>query len=202
MKLYFAAASPYVRKVSITAIECGLADRITRVTTAVAPHTPNLDLEPRNPLVKVPALELDDGRVLYDSLVICEYLNALGKGSLFPAEGDARWDALRRHALADGILDAALLARYENVLRPEALRWPEWYEGQMRKVANALDAAERDAATLPGTFDIGQVTLACALGYLDFRYPTLPWRDGRPALAAWFLAAAKRPSVAQTMPVG
>jgi glutathione S-transferase len=202
MKLYFAAASPFVRKVSIVAHECGLAERITRVTTAVMPHAPNADFARANPLIKVPALERDDGRVLYDSLVICEYLDALGKGGLFPAPGDARWDALRRHALADGILDAALLARYENVVRPEALRWPEWYAGQLKKIDHALDVAESEVAALPAAFDIGQVTLACALGYLDFRYPDLPWRTGRPALAAWWLAAAKRPSVAATVPVG
>ena len=202
MKLHFAPASPYVRKVMITAIEGGLRDRIETAVTIVAPHAPEHAYAASNPLLKVPALVRDDGSTLYDSLVICEYLDTLAGGRLFPREGEPRWQALRRQALADGIMDAALLVRYETVARPEALRWPEWIAGQYAKVDHGLDAAESEVSTLPPGLDIGQVALACALGYLDFRFAARPWRDTRPQLAAWFAAISARPSLAQTMPAG
>jgi len=154
-----------------------------------------------NPLVKIPTLLLDDGTSLFDSPVICEYLDQLsGAPRLFPAPGPARWSALRRQALADGLMDAAILQRYEQTLRPEALRWPDWIAGQAAKVTGALDAMEAEAAGYGAAFDIGHVACACALGYLDFRYDQLHWRNGRPALDAWFAAISRRPSMVATMP--
>jgi len=201
MKLWYSPPSPFARKVRVVAIELGLAGRIELVLTPVVPIEPNPALVPQNPLVKLPTLEAEDGSVLYDSRTICEYLDGLaGGGRLFPASGPARWDALRRQALGDGIMDAGILRRYELVLRPEALRWAEWLRGQQAKIDHALDAGERDAAQWRDAFDIGHVTLACALGWLDFRFGEFDWRDQRPALAAWYARAAKRPSLVQTVP--
>ena len=201
MKLRYSAASPYVRKVMIVAHECGLADRIEKVTTAVVPIKANDELKAENPLVKVPSLTTDDGETLYDSPVICEYLDSLHKSTrMFPAAGPARWTALRRQALGDGVLDAAILTRYETGVRPKELQWGDWIDGQMRKVRGALDAVERESVDAP--FDIGTLTIACALGYLDFRFPTEDWRKTRPRLAAWFTETARRPSMKATEPQG
>jgi glutathione S-transferase len=201
MKLRHSPTSPYVRKVMVVALETGLASRIELVPTSVAPTQPNPEYQRENPLVKVPALTTDDGAVLYDSRVVAEYLDGLHQGAkLFPAAGPARWTALRRQALADGILDAAVLTRYETFLRPEAKRWDDWVEGQMRKVRGALDALEGEAAGLGDRLDIGLVAIGCALGYLDFRYAELGWRQGRPSLAGWYEGFAARPSMRETMP--
>jgi glutathione S-transferase len=203
MKLWYSPPSPFARKVRVAAIELGLAERIELVLMPVVPIEPNPALVAQNPLVKLPTLEAEDGAVLYDSRTICEYLDALaGGGRLFPPSGPARWDALRRQALGDGIMDAGILRRYELVLRPEALRWSEWLRGQQAKIDYALDAAEREAGRWKGerAFDIGHVTLACALGWLDFRFGDYDWRAKRGALGAWYAHARRRPSLAQTMP--
>jgi len=119
---------------------------------------------------------------------------------MFPPAGSARWTALRQQAEGDGLLDAAVLTRYELVLRPEPLRWPEWVAGQKAKVAAVLDDLERDAASLAGELTIGGITIACALGYLDFRFADDAWRTGRPRLAAWFAEVSTRESLRATMP--
>jgi glutathione S-transferase len=200
MKLHYSPASPYVRKVSICAEEAGLAGRIEIVPTKVLPSEPNREYGRVAPLMKVPSLELDDGTALFDSIVICEYLDHLsGSAKLFPPAGDARWRALRLHALADGILDAAVLARYETALRPAELRWDAWLQGQLAKVDQALDFLERSVGDLEG-ITIGTISVVCALGYLDFRYADRRWRDGRPKLAAWFEEIAKRESFRKTVP--
>jgi glutathione S-transferase len=187
--------------VRAAAIELGLDARIELVNTPVVPIKPNPALIPQNPLVKLPALEAEDGTVLYDSRTICEYLDALaGGGRLFPASGAARWNALRRQSLGDGIMDAGILRRYELVLRPEPLRWADWLDGQQAKIDHGLDAAERDAGSWGNRFDIGDITIACALGWLDFRFAETDWRAKRPGLAAWYARVAARPSLAQTIP--
>jgi glutathione S-transferase len=129
MKLRHSAGSPFVRKVMVLAHEHGLVDRIELVPTAVSPVQGNEGLAPENPLMKVPSLVTDDGQTLFDSSVICEYLdNLASRGKLFPAAGPARWTALRQQALGDGILDALILCRYETV-RPDDKRWSGWTEG-------------------------------------------------------------------------
>ena len=200
MKLHYSPTSPYARKVLVTAAELGLADRIAYVPVNVLMHAPNREMARHNPLMKVPTLERDDGTTLYDSVVICEYLDALADGRVFPREGEARWQALRLHALADGLTDASLLVRYETAFRPEALRWPEWIAAHMLKIDNALDAAEQQVARFPASFDIGQIGLVCALGYLDFRFAHHDWRKTRPALAGWFATVSERDSVKRTVP--
>ncbi len=202
MKLRFSAASPFVRKVTVVALEAGLDGKIERVPTSVLPTKPDPAYQTAaNPLAKVPALTLDTGESLFDSPVICEYLDSLHGGTkLFPPSGPARWTALRRQALGDGILDAAVLNRYELAVRPEQYLWPDWTAGQMAKVNGALDALEAEADKLGSTVDIGTITIGCALGYLDFRYGDLGWRKARPKLAAWYETFAARPSMQATVP--
>ena len=199
MKLYFSPASPYARKVRISALELGLSERIELLPVTLSPVSPHAQLREHNPLGKIPVLLTDSGEALYDSPVICEYLDALaGGGRLWPAAGPGRWQALRRQALADGITDAAVLVRYEQTVRPEALRWNEWIEGQRLKIRTALAVLETES--LEGPFDIGAISIACALGYLDLRFPQERWRDQRPHLANWFAALAQRPSLVATAP--
>ncbi len=202
MKLRYSPTSPYVRKVMVVALETGLAERIERIATTVAPTKLNDEVARENPLVKVPALTTDDGLVLYDSPVICEYLDTLHEGAkLFPASGKARWIVLRQQALGDGILDAAILTRYE-VLRPKEYQWQDWIDAQMRKVRGALAALEIEAEQggLEGALTIGQITVGCALGYLDFRFDSEGWRDRHRRLGAWFDEFMKRKAMQLTVP--
>jgi glutathione S-transferase len=202
MKLRYSPTSPYVRKVMVAALETGLAERIERIQTVVLPTKPNEEVARENPLVKVPALTNDDGLVLYDSPVICEYLDTLHSGpKLFPPTGTARWIALRQQALGDGILDAAILGRYE-IQRPKEYQWQDWIDAQLRKVRGALAALEIEveAGELGGPLTIGQITVGCALGYLDFRYQSEEWRARQRRLAAWFDEFSKRKSMQLTVP--
>ena len=201
MQLHYSVASPFVRKVMVVAIETNLDDRLEPATRMMTPVKPDADLVRDNPLGKIPCLVTDDGVVLYDSRVICEYLDSLHDGSkMFPAAGPARWTALRRQAEGDGIMDAGVLARYETFVRPEEHRWGEWIEGQKQKFRRALDTLEAEAEALGDTVDIGTITIGCALGYLDFRYADNGWRAGRPRLGAWFERFGRRPSMARTAP--
>ncbi|HKK06274.1 MAG TPA: glutathione S-transferase N-terminal domain-containing protein [Gammaproteobacteria bacterium] len=200
MKLRYSPTSPYVRKVLVLAIETGLDERIERVLTN--PWADDAALANDNPLGKVPTLVTDDGMVLYDSPVICEYLDSLHHGTrVFPIAGKARWMALRQQALGDGILDAAVLRRLEGQ-RPAAQRSDSWETMQRETVQRGLDALEREAASWDGRLQIGQIAAACALGYLDFRFPQESWRTGRSALAVWFERFAARASMTTTLPTG
>lgn len=199
MKIFFSPASPYVRKVMIVAHELGLADRIETLPSAAGPVARDATIRAHNPIGQVPTFLTDDGTVLYDSRVICEYLDALGDGSMFGA-GQTRWRNLTDAALGDGLLGAALLARYETFLRPEARRWDEWTAGQMEKITDAVDRIETTAGQFGDRVDIGTVTFACGLGYLDFRFPDLDWRSKHPATTQWFKAFSKRRSLSATEP--
>ena len=203
MKLRYSPTSPYVRKVMVLAYETGLEPRIERLPTVVVPDKPNADVQRENPLIKVPTLVTDEGEVLFDSRVICEYLDTLHQGPrIFPPAGKARWVALRQQALGDGILDAAILTRYETFLRPKQFLWNDWVLSQMRRVRGglaALDGKVKEGA-LAGPLTIGQIAVGCALGYLDFRYPTEGWRERHPDLAKWYAEFAKRPSMVATVP--
>lgn len=196
MKLYFSATSPYVRKCLVVAHELGVAERITLLPSNAHPVQRDATLVAQNPLGKVPTLVTDDGEVLYDSRVICEYLDARFGGQLFPRDGVARWQALTLQSLADGMLDAALLARYEEAARPEALRWAEWSAGQLDKLHTSLAALEAAPAQLAGRVDIGTLALGCALGYIDLRFDRLGWRGRYPQVAAWAAGFMQRPSMA------
>jgi glutathione S-transferase len=200
MKLFYSPASPYVRKVLASAHQLGLADRITLLDSAASPVARDMRIAPHNPTGKVPTMLLDDGTTLIDSRTICEYLGSLKpEAGLFP-QGDARWEALRLHAIADGLLDAALLARYELVMRPEALRWDAWLAGQMGKIDACVAALEAEADALEGSAHIGAITVGCALGYLDFRFADHDWRGAAPRLADWWARYRETEPMARTSP--
>ena len=200
-EVFSSPATPFGRKVLVAAAEMGFSDRV-KVTmasgTAVDPGTMPVA---QNPLGKIPVLIRPDGGALYDSRVICRYLDQVSGAGLYP-EGAALWDVLVLESLADGMLDAALLVVYESRIRPEALHFPPWVEGQWSKVSRALDAVEAEwLSHLQGKPDMAQIALGCALGYLDFRLSARGWRNGHPGLAAWFEGFAQRPSMVATAPV-
>lgn len=198
MRLHWSSRSPFVRKVMVVAHEADLAGRIERVPTVVALTRPDLALLPTNPLGKIPALVLGDGTALYDSVVICEYLDTLGgrPHRLFPVAGVDRIEALRRHALGNGFMDFLLLFRAE-IARDHPDR--RILDGFAAKQAAVLAALEREAPALDDTpFGIGQIGIGCALSYLDFRWPRAGWREAHPALAGWHQGFAGRPSVRAT----
>ena len=200
LKIYYAAASPYVRKCLVGAYELGLYERIERLPASAHPVNRDRTIVAHNPLGKIPTLITDDGTVLYDSRVIFEYLNETGDGNLIPSRGAARWSVLVEQSLADGMLDAALLARYENVVRPETLRWNDWIAGQLDKITTGLAAIEARASQFGERVDLGTIAFGCTLGYLDFRFPVLRWRDKHPNAAAWFEWFGGRDSMVATQP--
>lgn len=204
MKLFFSPASPYVRKVMVVAHETGQADRIELLDSAANPVDRDGRIVAQNPTGKVPTGLLEDGTPIYDSVVICEYLDSLhGGAKLFPADPTRRWPALTLHALADGLLDAALLARYELVLRPEDKKWPAWLNGQLDKIRSSVATLEQSwVGHLRSGLDIGVIGCGCALGYLDFRFPDLDWRSDHPGAAAWYEGFAARASMQATWPRG
>jgi len=202
VKLHWSSRSPFVRKVMVAAHEMGLANRIETVQTLVTMTKANRDLMRSNPLGKIPTLVADDGIVLFDSTVICEYLDSLHAGTkLFPTDPNQRWRALRWHALGDNLLDTLVLWRNEQ-LRPPAQQSPETIEVYELKTRTALDLLEAESDALAQSqFGIGHVSIGVMLGYLDFRFAGLGWREGHPKLAAWYAAFAQRPSARATEPV-
>jgi glutathione S-transferase len=200
--LYHSPTSPYVRKVMVLLHETGQLGAVTLVPATGTPIDPASMPVGHNPLGKIPALEREDGATLYDSRVICRFLAAQATGGprLYP-EPPRLWEVLTLEATADGIMDAAILMRYETALRPEERRFPAWTEGQWAKVARSLDALEaRWIGHLSGPLDMGQISVACALGYLDFRHDARHWREGRDALSAWYARFQERPSMQATLP--
>ncbi len=197
MKLHWSPRSPFVRKVMIVAHERGLVERITCVRTVAAMTKPHAELMRDNPLSKIPTLVRDDGMVIYDLPVICEYLDGLdGAPKLFPAGGEARLVALRRQALGDGFLDLLVLARNERERADPAESHLK--STAVRKTA-VLKSLEREAGALAAAaFGIGHIAIGCALGYLDFRFAGEDWRRDHPRLAAWYGEFAVRPSVRAT----
>jgi glutathione S-transferase len=174
--------SPFGRKVKIAAALLGLSDRITIEKADTA--DPNDLLRRQNPLGKIPTLILENGETLYDSRVIVEYLDDLAGGGRLIPTGWSRFEALRQQALADGVMDAAILQSYEARWRPEERREPRWLDHQQGKIDRALALAEATLSTPPRTFHIGHVALASALGYLDLRFEGR-WRQGHPKLVRW-----------------
>jgi glutathione S-transferase len=200
MKLHWSPRSPFVRKVMIAAHESGLVDRLTLVRTVVAMTAPNTILLADNPLSKIPTLVLADGSPLYDSLVICEYFDALHDGpKLFPAEPKARWTALRRHALGNGLLDLLILWRNEHERKAPSQAHLDAFAVKCKA---ALGALESEAPALAATpFGIGHIAIGCALSYADFRFPDLDWRAQHPQIAAWHASFSQRGSARATEPM-
>ncbi len=195
LRLFHAPTSPFARKVRVTAHELHLADRIDLV-----PVNPWSDAELRalNPLAKVPTLVRDDGQVLFESALICEYLDNLAAGELHPAPGEARWSALLRQGIADGINTAAGRL-FDDEHRPANERSSSVMARQAEAIEAGLDRLERDSFALSRSLaDIGAISVACALGYLDFRWPERQWRDGRSGLARWFEVVSQRLSMIAT----
>jgi len=200
MKLYYSPGSPFARKVRIVALETRLDKKIEMVNVALSPVAPNADVDKHNPVGKIPVLSVK-GIDLFDSPVICEYLDNQHKGrKLLARKGRDRWVALRQQAMADGLMDAAILARYEGALRPDDKRWGDWSQGQMKKINGVLDQLEAETKALKGKPTLGSISVACALGYLDFRFAANDWRSKHPKLAKWFNSFSKTPSVKATVP--
>ena len=199
MKLHWSPKSPYVRKVMICAHELGLLPKLELVRSVAAMLKPNPSLMADNPLSKIPTLVREDGSTLFDSIVICEYLNDLAGGTLFPPQGDARWQALRWHALGDGLLDALILWRNEREREHPLEALLDAFELKTRASLRLLDTEAEAIGRAP--FSIGHVTLGCALGYLDYRFGVLGWRELAPRLADWFATLRDRPSFQATEPV-
>lgn len=196
MRLFYSATSPFVRKVMACAITRGIDRQIELVPCN--PHVSPPELLEANPLSKVPCLVTSDGVGLFDSPVICEYLDSVGDElPMFPPAGAARLRALKLQALGDGMMDAAVLRR-GDMARPREAARDTFMARQHAAVERSLDALE---AELPARHvDIGTITIACALGYLDFRFAAEPWREAHPGLAAWFEAFAAEPGIARTVP--
>lgn len=196
MKLFWSPRSPFARKVTVCAHELGLADAIELVPVVVATPLVNPEVSLHNPLSKIPALILRDGSTILDSAVICEYLNAVRGAELVPSDTTVRWRALTVQAVADGLLDALILLRNERA-RPtpdNAIA-----EALDRKCAQALDWLENKAGDLGANAPtVGEITVGCALLYLDFRFASFNWRAGRPALDALCSALSARPSFVAT----
>lgn len=199
MQLYTNPASPFCRKVEVVLHEVGQSDLVE--TFVVAGHPTDVGTMPVsvNPLGKIPVLVRDDGPALYDSRVIARYLDHVFSANLYPET--RLWEVMTLEATGDGICDAAVLMVYEGRSRPEDKRHPPFVEGQWAKILRGLDALEsRWMSLLSGPLNIGQISVGCALGYLDFRHPDRDWRTGTPALADWFRRFGDRPAMAATRP--
>jgi glutathione S-transferase len=198
VKLHWSPKSPYVRKVMVCAHELQLLDRLELVRSVAAMLQPNARLMLDNPLSKIPTLVLADGSSLFDSVVICDYLNDLGSGALFPRQGAAKWQALRWHALGDGLLDALILWRNE---RERAVPLQPLLDAFALKTQAALVQLDAEVMALTNAaFGIGHIAIACALGYIDYRFDTLGWRAQAPRLAQWHAALMVRPCFVATEP--
>ena len=198
MKLYYSPTSPFVRKINVFAIEAGLDKKIEWVKTN--PWQVEDILTAENPLSQVPTLITDDEMVIYDSSVICEYLDSLHSGEkLIPLHGAPRWKALRLQALGDGILNAGIL-RFLEKKRPADKQFTDWDTTQKQSVERSLDYLESTVSDWGEEINIGVLSIACVLGWLDFRFADEDWRKNRSKLTAWFDLFSKRQSMIQTMP--
>ncbi|WP_298361177.1 glutathione S-transferase [uncultured Litoreibacter sp.] len=197
MILYDNPASPFCRKVKVLARETGQIDQIEIAHSVGSPVNSEKMPTDHNPLGKIPTLKLNDGAALFDSRVICRYLDDQDSGKFYPS--GKLYEVLALEALSDGIMDAAVLMVYEHRARPEGERSPTMIEAQWAKVTRALDHLEANGVS--GGFDMGHIALGCALGYLDFRHADRNWRDGRPRLSAWFETVSARDAMVATEPL-
>ena len=202
LRLYTSPTTPFGRKVMVLILEAGLADQVEIAQATGSPLDSSKMPLSQNPLGKIPALERGDGPAIYDSRVICRYLDDRAGAGLYPP-APRLWETLTLEATADGMIEAAILMLYEDRLRPEEKRFDGWVEGQWAKIARALDTLEaRWMSHLNGPLDMGQIAIGVALSYLDFRFDARGWRQGRPELARWHEAFAARESMTATVPQG
>ena len=197
MKLFYTPSSPFVRKVVVSAYETGQS--LEFLPCLARPTTPDPKILPHNPSGKIPTLLISDDLALYDSRVITRWLDTQHQGPKLYPDGDALWPVLRREATADGLLEAAMLIRYETVLRPSELRWPAWIKDQREKIDRALARMELDVGEYIGV-DAGWIATACAIDFINFRFPDWNWESNSPRLAEWFRTFAQRPSMQATAP--
>jgi glutathione S-transferase len=200
MKLYYTPTSPFVRKVILVAHEKGIADRLETTFLRPSPTKADAVLSKDNPLSKIPALVLPDGTTLYDSAVICEYLDSLADSPRLLPGGEARWRVLRLQALTDGILEAGVAVFYERTMRPTELVWDAWVTGQTEKALQGLDAIERCVSSFPREVDLGHLCVGATIGWLEFRGHLGGIRAGREKLFAWYDSFRERPSMRATEP--
>ncbi len=200
MKLYHSAASPYVRKVVVLLHELGKADEVELIDVQTTAFASDSGLAASNPLAKLPSLVRDNGTTLYDSRVITTFLNDLYGGKMYP-EGTSRWETLTLEATGDGIMESAVSMAYEMRLRPEEMQYGDWIEAQWEKVARAISVLNaRWISHLSGPMDMGHISVACALSYVDFRHGARNWRAGSAALAEWHERFDSRLSMGATKP--
>lgn len=199
MQLIYSGASPFARKVNVIRHETGMVDDIELVEVMTTPVSTPSEVRAANPMGKIPALIRPDGPALYDSRVICRYLDDHAGAGLYPSA--ELWEVLTLEATADGLLDAAVLMVYEGRVRPDHLIYSEWVEAQWGKVTGALDALnDRWMSHLRGPMNMGQIAVGCALGYLDFRHGARNWREGRGDLDDWYAVFSERDSMKATAP--
>ena len=199
MKLIYSGLSPFARKVSVVLRETGLIDDTTLVEVSTTPVNSADAAVTANPSGKIPSLVLEDGSSVYDSRIICRYLNDRAGTDLYP--NDAIWKILTLEATVDAIMDAAVLMTYERRIRPEDMVYEPWVEAQWAKAERSINAVASDWGDfLEGPLNIGQIGIACALGYVDFRHADRDWRSANPALAEWFAAFSTRPAMEATRP--
>lgn len=202
MKLFHTPTSPFVRKVMVAAHELGVESRIETTFLRPTPVKADPELSRINPLSKIPALVLENGTALFDSRVICEYLQTLAapERAIVPAAGLERFRVLRTQALCDGILEAGVAVFYERTMRPQELHWKNWLDGQTEKARQGLDELERQAPSFGDAVTLGQICAAVTFAWFEFRSPIGDVRTGRPELTRWYERFAQRPSMHITIP--
>lgn len=199
MRLLTGPTSPFARKVAVVLHELGMTDDVEMQVVTTTPIKTDPEVAAANPLGKIPALIREGGGALYDSRVICRFLNAKAEGTLYPQAHE--WEVLTLEATGDAIMDAGIAMIYEARMRPEDKQWDGWLEAQWSKVERALDALEaRWISHLSGRLEMGQIAVACALSYIDFRQGHREWRSARPQLAAWHAKFEERLSMQATKP--
>ncbi len=200
-KLFYSDRSPYVRKVMVTLHEVNLFENVEIVSVRTNPLGVVEDLVDVSPLGKIPTLVLTDGTTIFDSRVICSYLNSIGKSDLYLAKENLKWSIKTAEANFDGILDAALLMVYEHRYRQDIYQNAEWLENLWKKIERTLDFYNNSSSKiLSGSLNMGQISLGCALGYLDYRHNNRNWRAKNQYLRDWFAEFSERLSMRNTIP--
>lgn len=201
LKLFYSDRSPYVRKVMVTLHEVNLFENVEIVSVRTNPLGVVEDLVDVSPLGKIPTLVLPDGTTIFDSRVICSYLNSIGKSDLYLAKENLKWSIKTAEANFDGILDAALLMVYEHRYRQDIYQNAEWLENLWKKIERTLDFYNNSSSKiLSGSLNMGQISLGCALGYLDYRHNNRNWRAKNQYLRDWFAEFSERLSMRNTIP--